>query len=77
MNKMINSIDADVIRPYWEEITEYRNKFDISSTGKATIAVVLYAYDVDTIKVEANLQQYKNGQLLKVGQMLPVIFTAV
>ena len=60
-DRKADSLYADIIQPCWEEITEYRNNFDISSTGKATIAVVLYAYEVDTIKVEAYLQQYKNG----------------
>jgi len=54
-------LGENMIQPFWQEITEFRNNFNISSTGKATVTVILYAYDVDSIEVEANLQQYKNG----------------
>ena len=50
-----------IVEPLWNEIAEFSNGFDISTTGKATIESILYAFDVDEIRIDANLQQYKNG----------------
>jgi len=50
-----------VIQPYFTYIAIFQTGFNISSTGKATVDVYLTARNVDSVKVEASLQQYKNG----------------
>ena len=50
-----------VIRPNFTYIWIFQTGFDISSTGKASVNVYLTAQNVDSVKVEASLQQYKNG----------------
>lgn len=51
-----------IIQPNWTYIETYLNYFDISSTGKATVEVILEAHNTDELKIQANLQQYKNGR---------------
>ena len=50
-----------VMKPSWNYLETYLNYFDISSTGKATVEVVLEAHNTDEFRIQANLQQYKNG----------------
>lgn len=40
--------------------------FDISTDGKATISVYLTARNIDSVKVDASLQQFKNGNWLTI-----------
>lgn len=47
--------------PLWTEIAEFTNSFDISDSGRATVESILYAFDVDEIRLKADLQQLKNG----------------
>ncbi|WKV07741.1 hypothetical protein Q2T46_09190 [Thermoanaerobacterium sp. CMT5567-10] len=49
------------ITPNWIAISQFTNTFDISSMGKSTVDSVLYAFSVDKIRIDAYLQQYKNG----------------
>ena len=49
------------IRPMFTYINGFQCYFDISSIGKAEADVFLLAYNVDQVKVEANIQQYSNG----------------
>ena len=55
------SFNSNPIQPLFTNITLYQNTFDISSSGKSSVTVVLSARNVDKVKVEAYLQQYKNG----------------
>lgn len=50
------------IGPYWTYISLYLNTFDISSSGRADIEVLLEGRNVDKSKVEASLQQYRDGR---------------
>ena len=48
-------------QPQFTNISIFQTGFDISSTGKASVNVYLTAQNVDSVKVDASLQQYKNG----------------
>lgn len=50
-----------IIKPSFTNISIFQTGFDISSTGKASVNVYLTANNVDSVKVDASLQQYKNG----------------
>ncbi len=50
-----------IIRPRFAYINVFQSNFDISSSGRAEAEVFLLAYGVDQVKVEANIQQYRNG----------------
>lgn len=54
-------LNQAVVQPYFTNISIFQNVFDIDSKGKASISVYLTARDVDNVKVDAYLQQYKNG----------------
>jgi len=61
-NLLFNDVTQQlVIRPNFTYIWIFQTGFDISSTGKASVNVYLTAQNVDSVKVEASLQQYKNG----------------
>lgn len=53
--------EAIIIRPYWTEISQFNNSFNITSSGRADIESTLIAFDVDNIGIEAHLQQFING----------------
>jgi hypothetical protein len=50
-----------IVQPRFTNISIFQTGFDISSTGKASVNVYLTAQNVDSVKVDASLQQYKNG----------------
>jgi hypothetical protein len=50
-----------IIQPRWTEISQFNNSFNITSSGRADIKSTMYAFNVDFIEVEVNLQQFKNG----------------
>ena len=50
-----------IIQPRWTEISQFNNSFNITSSGRADIKSSMSAFNVDLIRVEANLQQFKNG----------------
>lgn len=59
-----NSLDntkESIIQPRWTEISQFNNSFSITSTGRSEIESTMYALNADLIRVEANLQQLKNG----------------
>ena len=60
-DQSVKGISPGTIQPQWTEIAMFENSFDISGTGKASISVLLYAFDADNLEVVANLQQYRNG----------------
>lgn len=51
----------EIVTPFFTNITLFQNVFDISTDGKASISVYLEARNVDSVKVDASLQQLKNG----------------
>lgn len=54
-------IPGGIVKPRFTYINVFQSFFDISTFGRAEADVFLYAYDVDQVKVEAHIQQYKNG----------------
>ena len=61
-NLQLNDTDDQlVVTPCFTYIAIFATGYDISSTGKAIVDVYLTARNVDSVKVEAYLQQYKNG----------------
>jgi len=55
------SSEDHVVTPMWNYINSYRNTFYISGGGRATVEVILDSFEADEIRLEAKLQQYKNG----------------
>lgn len=55
------SSEDHVVTPMWTYIDSFYNYFGISDSGKATVEVMLDSVDADEIRLEAKLQQYKNG----------------
>lgn len=56
----------EIVTPFFTNITLFQNVFDISTDGKATISAYLTARNVDSVKVDASLQQFKNGNWLTI-----------
>lgn len=56
----------EIVTPFFTNITLFQNVFDISTDGKASISVYLTARNVDSVKVDASLQQFKNGDWLTI-----------
>lgn len=55
-----------IVTPFFTNITLFQNVFDISTDGKVSISVYLTARNVDSVKVDASLQQFKNGNWLTI-----------
>jgi len=55
-----------IVTPFFTNITLFQNVFDISTDGKASISVYLTARNVDSVKVDASLQQFKIGNWLTI-----------
>lgn len=55
-------VETDSVQPMWSHVSSFANLFDISAGGKATVNSLLYAYNVDSIRVQANLQQFKGDK---------------
>ncbi len=53
--------DNAIIRPQFTNISIFQNVFDISSNGKVSVTTYLTSRNVDEVRVEASLQQNKNG----------------
>lgn len=51
----------EIVTPFFTNITLFQNVFDISTDGKASVSVYLTARNVDSVKIDASLQQLKNG----------------
>jgi len=60
-DQVIKNSDSNLMQPYWTEISLFSNTFSISDSGLATVESLLYAFDVDEIRISAQLQQLKNG----------------
>jgi len=50
-----------IIQPYFTNITIFQNYFEISAVGKASVSSYLTGREIDEVRVDASLQQYKNG----------------
>ncbi len=55
---------------FWTEISQFNNGLTISSNGKADIESCLYSFSVDELKVEVELQQYKDGVWINIKEWL-------
>lgn len=59
--KSLDNSSDTIFQPYWTKITQFNHSFNITSSGRADIESTLLAFDVDTIEIEAHLQQLING----------------
>jgi hypothetical protein len=57
----VEDLNSTILEPNWREISEFSNNFEISTSGLSTVESLLYAFNVDSIGIVANLQQYRNG----------------
>lgn len=61
-NLVVNDpIEQLIVQPKFTNISIFQTGFDISSTGKASVNVYLTAQNVDSVKVDTSLQQFRNG----------------
>lgn len=56
-----NILDNTIITPYFSNISVFTNTFEISSSGKASVASYLSARNIDNLTIEVDLQQFKDG----------------
>jgi len=56
-----STVNQEIVKPRFTNISLFQNVFDISTDGKASISVYLTARNVDSVKVDVILQQLKNG----------------
>ena len=56
----------EIVTQFFTNITLFQNVFDISTDGKVTISVYLTARNVESVKIDASLQQFKNGNWLTI-----------
>jgi len=54
-------VSNPIIQPYFTNITIFQNYFEISAVGKASVSSYLTGREIDEVRVDASLQQYKNG----------------
>ncbi len=50
-----------IIQPRFTNISIYQNTFDLSASGKASVMTYLTVRTLSDVRVEASLQQSKNG----------------
>lgn len=62
-NNMVNTNDSKIVAPYMDYINDATVGLKITSGGEAQVrsSIVGYSSTVDKVKIEATLQQYKNG----------------
>ena len=62
-NNVVNTNDSKIVVPYMDYINDATVGLKITSGGEAqvTSSIVGYSSLVDKVKIEATLQQYKNG----------------
>ena len=56
------TMESDLVQPMWNYIATYRNTFVISEYGRADVEVVLTSFTADSMRVEASIQQLKDGR---------------
>jgi len=54
--------DEKIIQARFAYIDLFQNSFDIEENGKASFSTILWARNVDEVKVYGYLQQYKDGK---------------
>lgn len=57
----VSGIEQINYQTRFTNINIFKNTFDISSSGQASVTSYLTARNVDSVKIKANLQQYKDG----------------
>ena len=62
LDDMAAGSGSDIVEPLWDEIHQFTNHFDISSSGRATLESLMMAFDVDEIKVYTQLQQWDDDE---------------
>jgi membrane-bound lytic murein transglycosylase MltF len=55
------NIDDEIIHVEFTYITMFKNNFDISDSGKSSVATTLSSYNVDEVHLYGYLQQFTNG----------------
>jgi len=53
--------DDEIVHVEFTYITMFKNDFEISDSGKASVATTLRSYTVDEVHIAGYLQQYTNG----------------
>lgn len=61
-----NILENTVITPYFTNISVFTNNFEISSSGKASVSSYLTARSIDSLTIEVDLQQLKDGKWISV-----------
>ncbi|MGL4345181.1 MAG: hypothetical protein ACRCTE_08295 [Cellulosilyticaceae bacterium] len=63
-NNVVNTNQSSIVVPYMDYINDATVGLKITSSGEAqvTSSIVGYSSSVDKVKIEATLQQCKNGQ---------------
>lgn len=51
-----------IIAPYFTNISIFTNNFELSSSGKASVSSYLSARSIDSLIIEVDLQQLKDGK---------------
>lgn len=54
--------DDEIIHVEFTYITMFKNDFEISDSGKSSVATTLRSYNVDEVHITGYLQQYTNGE---------------
>lgn len=62
-DNVVNTNDSKIVAPYMDYINDATVGLKITSSGEAQVrsSIVGYSSTVDKVKIEATLQQYKNG----------------
>jgi len=54
--------DEEIVQARFAYIDLFQNSFDIEDNGKSSFSTILWARNVDEVKVYGYLQQYKDGK---------------
>jgi len=54
--------DEEIVQAKFAYIDLFQNSFDIEDNGKSSFSTILWARNVDEVKVYGYLQQYKDGK---------------
>lgn len=57
-----DSEEPITVQPMWNYIGDFANSFNISNIGRARVESSLISFKADQIKIQSNLQQFKNGR---------------
>lgn len=66
-NNYDTGIEEDtIIKPSFTNISIFVNTFEISTYGKASVSSYLTARNIDRVRIQTNLQQFKNGKWISI-----------